>query len=326
MVRKRAFSGIQPTGNLHIGNYLGAIRQWVERQAEFDNIFCVVDLHAITVPQDPAELHEATRQVAALYVACGIDPRQSVVCVQSHISAHAELAWILNCVAPMGWLGRMTQFKEKSAKQRETVSAGLFVYPALMAADILLYHTDVVPVGEDQRQHVELTRDLAIRFNQLFGEVFTVPEALIRETGARIMSLAEPTKKMSKSEPAGSIALLDPPDTIRRKIARAKTDPLTTIEFDESRPGIYNLLTIYELLSGQDRPTIEARFQGKGYAEFKRELADLVVEALRPMQERYAEIRRDPASIEAVLRDSADRIRPTAERTLSEVKVRMGLG
>jgi len=325
-VKPIVFSGVQPSGNLHIGNYLGAIRRWVASQDRRENIFCVVDLHAITVPQDPATLHHKIREVAALYIACGIDPERSAIFVQSHIPAHSELAWILNCVTPMGWMRRMTQFKEKSAEAKEEVSVGLFDYPALMAADILLYHTNLVPVGEDQRQHVELTRDIAIRFNGLFGETFTIPEAEIAQVGARIMSLTEPTKKMAKSAGTGTIDLLDPPDVIRQKIARAKTDPLREIVFDPNRPGVYNLLVIYELLSGQSRTEIEAHFAGKGYAELKRELADLVIESLRPIQERYEQIMSDPAWLAGVLSRSVARLEPIAQQTLADVKAKMGLG
>ncbi|MFQ5997348.1 MAG: tryptophan--tRNA ligase, partial [Dehalococcoidales bacterium] len=243
-MKKRVFSGIQPTGDIHIGNYLGAIQHWVTTQAEYESIFCVVDLHAITVPQEPKILKAKIRETAGLLFAAGIDPKISTLFVQSHISAHAELTWILNCFIPVGWMRRMTQFKEKSQKQREEVSTGLFDYPALMAADILLYNTDVVPVGEDQKQHVELARDVAQRFNSIYGETFTVPKAVIPETGARIMGLDDPTQKMSKSEeqPGRTIYLLDSPDDIRAKIMRATTDSLREIRFDENRPGICNLL------------------------------------------------------------------------------------
>ena len=288
-MKKRVFSGIQPTGNIHIGNYLGAIKHWVASQADLDNIFCIVDLHAITVPQDPEMLKAKTRELAGLLLAAGIDPEMSVLFVQSHISAHAELAWILNCFTPMGWMQRMTQFKEKSGKQKEQVSVGLFDYPALMASDILLYHTDYVPVGEDQKQHVELTRDIAQRFNSIYGEVFKLPEPVIPKVGARIMGLDDPTNKMSKSEeaPGHAVHLLDPPDVIRSKVMKATTDSLREIRFDEDRPGIYNLLVIYELFTGMSRSDIEARFEGKGYADLKRELGEAVVEGLRPLQSRY---------------------------------------
>lgn len=327
-MRKRVFSGIQPTGDLHIGNYLGAIQHWVVSQAEFDNIFCIVDLHAITVPQDPRVLKAKTKEVAGLLFAAGIDPHLSAVFVQSHIGAHAELAWILNCFIPMGWMNRMTQFKDKSQKQKELVSVGLFDYPALMAADILLYETDLVPVGEDQKQHVELTRDVAQRFNLIYGETFKIPEPSIPKVGARIMGLDDPTKKMSKSErqEGHAINLLEPPDNIRSKIMRATTDSFREIVFDENRPGIYNLLVIYELFSGLSRPDIEKRFENKGYVDFKRELAEVIVEGLRPLQTRYRELTADPSHIDSLLAEGASKVRAIAEKTLRSVKDRVGLG
>lgn len=327
-MKKRVFSGIQPTGNIHIGNLLGAIRQWVPLQATHECFFCVVDLHAITIPQDPVALKAKTRELAGLYIAAGIDPAVSTLFVQSDVSAHAELAWILNCFIPFGWLGRMTQFKEKSQGERESVSAGLFCYPALMAADILLYDTDLVPVGEDQVQHLELTRDVAQRFNSIYGDTFKLPETMVAESGARIMGLDDPTKKMSKSEPqpGHAIKLLDPPAEIRAKIMRATTDSLREIRFDEKRPGIYNLLVIYEVFSGLSRPEIEAKFAGKGYGDFKKELAEMVVEGLRPLQTRYHEITADPAYLGSLLRDGAERARPLAEKMLSRVKLKIGLG
>jgi tryptophanyl-tRNA synthetase len=327
-MKKRVFSGIQPSGNIHIGNYLGAIQHWVASQAELDNIFCIVDLHAITVQQDPQILKAKTREVTGLLYAAGIDPEQSVIFVQSHIGAHAELAWILNCFTPMGWMQRMTQFKQKAEKQREQVSVGLFAYPALMAADILLYQTDLVPVGEDQKQHVELTRDIAQRFNSICGETFKLPEPAIAKVGARIMGLDDPTKKMSKSEvqQGHAVHLLDPPDTIRSKIMKAKTDSLREIRFDESRPEIYNLLVIYELFSGDSKSDIEAHFEGKGYGDFKRELADVIIEGLRPLQSRYQELTADPAHIDSMLAEGAAKIRPIAERTLADAKNKVGLG
>ncbi len=327
-MKKRVFSGIQPTGNIHIGNYLGAIKHWVASQADLDNIFCIVDLHAITVPQDPEMLKAKTRELAGLLLAAGIDPEMSVLFVQSHISAHSELAWILNCFTPMGWMQRMTQFKEKSGKQKEQVSVGLFDYPALMAADILLYHTDYVPVGEDQKQHVELTRDIAQRFNSIYGEVFKLPEPVIPKVGARIMGLDDPTNKMSKSEdaPGHAVHLLDPPDVIRSKVMKATTDSLREIRFDEDRPGIYNLLVIYELFTGMSRADIEDRFEGKGYADLKRELGEAVVEGLRPLQTRYQELTADPTYIDSILTESASKLRPIAEKTLAAVKEKVGLG
>jgi len=324
--RKRVFSGIQPSGTLHIGNYLGAIRNWVEDQDKYDNIFCIVDLHAITVPHEPRALQRHIRDVAALYIAAGIDPERSAVFVQSHVHEHAELTWILNCYTPTGWLNRMTQFKSKAGAEQEKASTGLYDYPVLMAADILLYQTHLVPVGEDQRQHIELTRDVAGRFNSLFGETFTLPEAQIRDVGARIMSLEDPERKMSKSDPPGSyIALLDPPEVIRRKVARATTDSLRSIEFDPARPGIFNLLTIYQLLSGDSSASIERHFAGKGYKEFKAELADVIIAALEPLQRRYNEIMREPAYLDHVLRDGADRVRPIAARTLLAAMRHVGL-
>ncbi len=327
-MKKRVFSGIKPSGNLHIGHYLGAISHWVKMQDEYDNIFCIVDLHAITVPQDPKVLKGWTREITGLYLAAGINPRQSIVFVQSHISAHAELAWILNCFIPMGWMQRMTQFKEKSAKLKEQVSTGLFDYPALMAADILLYDTDIVPVGEDQKQHVELARDVAQRFNSIFGETFKLPEPVIPKVGARIMGLDDPTRKMDKSETAAghAINLLDPPDVIMKKLSRATTDSQKDIVFDENRPGVYNMLVIYELFSGKSRKEIEAHFAGKGYAALKKELGEMVVEGLRPLQTRYRELTADPTYIDALLKEGADRARPMAEKTLSMVKERVGLG
>jgi tryptophanyl-tRNA synthetase len=287
----------------------------------------VVNAHAITVPQDPQVLREKSREVAAIYIACGIDPEKSVVFIQSHVPAHFELTWLFNCITPMGWLNRMTQFKEKAGDERESVSTGLFDYPVLMAADILLYDADLVPVGSDQTQHIELTRDIAQRFNYLFGETFKLPQALVRETGARIMALDEPTKKMSKSSesPMGAVDILEAPDSIKRKIMRAVTDPLRDIVFDPERHGLYNLLTIYQLLSGWSREQIESHFQGKGYADLKRELVDLVVETLRPIQERYRELRADEAYLEQVLRRGAETAAPIAEAKLKQAKERMGL-
>jgi tryptophanyl-tRNA synthetase len=324
--RERVFSGIQPTNTPHIGNYLGAIRNWVAEQDIYDNIYCVVDMHAITLPQDPTELRQNTRQLAALLFACGLDPERSVLFVQSHVHEHAELAWILDCMTPTGWLNRMTQFKVKAGDAQESASAGLYTYPVLMAADILIYHADGVPVGDDQRQHVELTRDIANSFNARFGETFTEPRAIIREVGARIMALDEPEKKMSKSGAEGSyIALLDRPDVIRKKIKRATTDSQTTIVFDEARPAIFNLLSIYQLLSGQTRQTIEAEFAGKGYGQFKAALADLIVAALEPIQQRYDGIMSDPGELDRLLKRGADAVRPIAEQTLRTVKERVGL-
>ncbi len=328
-VKKRVFSGIQPTGNLHLGNYLGAIRNWVETQAQYDNIFCIVDLHAITLPIDPKELHQSVRQLAALYIACGLDQRYCHLFVQSHVHEHAEMSWIMECFTPMGWLSRMTQFKSKAGEQMDSVGTGLFCYPVLMACDILLYQTNYVPVGDDQRQHIELTRDLAQRFNSLYRQqVFTIPEAQIREVGARIMSLDDPTQKMSKSDPNPNsrINLLDDPKTIKQKIGRATTDSLRLVAFDPERPGITNLLGIYQSLTGQSEQEIEAEFAGKGYGDFKAALTERLVATLSPIQARYKELMNDQAELERILRQGADEVRPMAQATLQHVKDVIGLG
>lgn len=325
---KRVFSGIQPTGNIHIGNYLGAMRNHVALQAECDCIYCVVDLHAITTPQEPAVLRASIRQAAALLLATGIDPKKSRLFVQSDVSAHAELQWILTCHIPFGWLRRMTQFKDKSQEAGEQVSAGLFAYPSLMAADILLYDTDLVPVGEDQVQHLELTRDVAQRFNTMYGDTFKLPQRLLAATGARIMGLDDPTRKMSKSEtaPGHAVYLLDPPDEVRAKMMRATTDSLREVRFDEARPGVNNLLTIYEAFTGEAREQIEQRFAGKGYADLKKAAAEVIIEGLQPMQERYRQLAADPTGLDALLREGADRVRPLAEAKLTLVRERLGLG
>lgn len=328
--KKRVLSGIQPSGNLTIGNYLGALTQWVREQNRYESYFCVVDMHAITVPQDPTTLRAKTREVAALYLACGIDPEVATIFVQSHVPAHAELAWILNCFTPIGWLQRMTQFKDKAAKQQaESVSTGLFGYPVLMAADILLYQAHVVPVGDDQRQHLELTRDVAQRFNHLFGETFVIPEPMIRESGARIMGLDEPTKKMSKSEVDSqyhAVYLLDDLKLARKKIMRAKTDLYAEIRFsdDPERAGVNNLLQIYAAITGDAPDAIEAHFAGKGYGALKTEVADLVVEMLEPIQSRYRELTADPAYLDHVLAVGAQRAAKVANQTLKLVKDRVG--
>ncbi len=328
-VKKRVFSGIQPTGNLHLGNYLGALRNWTQTQAQYDNIFCIVDLHAITMPIDPQELHYSIRQLAALYVAAGLDLRYCKLFVQSHVHEHAESSWIMNCFTPMGWLNRMTQFKTKAGENVDTVSTGLYCYPVLMACDILLYHTNYVPVGDDQRQHIEFTRDLAQRFNSHYGrEVFTIPEAEIREVGARIMALDDPTKKMSKSDPNPNsrINLLDDPKTIKQKIARATTDSLRLVKFDPERPGITNLLTIYQLLTGKSQQEIEAEFEGKGYGDFKSALTERLIATLAPIQARHRELMNDLPTLENMLKQGADQVRPIAAATLQEIKDVVGLG
>jgi tryptophanyl-tRNA synthetase len=322
---KRIFSGAQPTGNVHLGNYLGALRNWVALQHEYDSIFCIVDLHAITQPQDPKTLAEKTRELARVYLAVGIDPEVSMIFVQSDVAEHAQLTWILNCLVRVSELERMTQFKDKARKQREIVGAGLLDYPVLMAADILLYQTDLVPVGEDQKQHLELTRDLAIRFNRDYGETFRVPEAYIPKVGARIMSLADPTKKMSKSDddPNGCLLLLDDDDTIRRKFKRAVTDSGTEIRFDTERPALLNLLTIYSLLTGKQNEEIESHFSGKGYAQLKQELADLTIEFLKPVKERVQAISDD--ELNRLLRHGSERARSIAAPTYKSVRERLGL-
>ena len=328
-LKKRTFSGIQPTGNLHLGNYLGALRNWVEKQSEYDNIFCIVDLHAITLPLDPKELHQSIRQLAALYIASGLDERYCKMFVQSHVHEHAEMSWIMNCFTPMGWLNRMTQFKSKAGENLDSVGTGLYCYPILMACDILLYQTHYVPVGDDQRQHLEFTRDLAQRFNSLYGQqVFTIPEPQIREVGARIMALDDPTNKMSKSDPNPNsrINMLDDPKTIKKKIGRATTDSERLVTFDSARPGITNLLSIYQLLTGQLPQEIEVEFAGKGYGEFKAALIDQLVATLEPIQKRYYELINDVAELEAILKRNADEVRPMAAATLQRVKDVVGLG
>ncbi|HJP33189.1 MAG TPA: tryptophan--tRNA ligase [Candidatus Latescibacteria bacterium] len=325
---QRVFSGIKPSGDPHLGNYIGAIRNWVADQDRYDNFFCVVDQHAITVPYDPAQLRVNLRQLAALLVACGIDPERSCLFVQSHVPEHTELAWLLTCTTPMGWLERMTQFKDKSdGSQRERVSAGLFTYPALMAADILLYDTAVVPVGDDQKQHVELARDLAGRFNHMYGEVFTVPEPVIREVGARVMGLDDPTKKMSKSDGAvnRTVDLLDEPKKIMKKFGRAVTDSQTDIVFDENRPGVTNLLTIHQALSGQSQVELETHFSGKGYGDLKKEVAGLVAETFEPIRQRYTELTADPQTLDRILANGAERAQTVAVQTMSRVREAMGL-
>jgi len=325
---KRVLSGVQPTGNLHIGNYLGAIRNWVEGQADFDNFFCVVDLHAITVPHDPKVLGEHTRRTAALYIACGIDPALSTIFVQSHVPAHGELAWLLNCITPLNWLERMIQFKEKAVKQGENVSVGLLDYPVLMAADILLYVTDRVPVGDDQKQHLELTRDIARRFNDQFGETLKMPEPLIRPEGARVMSLQDGTVKMSKSDPSdmSRINLLDDPDTIAKKIKRCKTDSIREITFDPDRPEAFNLLSIYQLLSNQTKAEVEAQCsQMRGWGDFKTALTEVVISHLQPIKAKYQAVIAEPGYLDQILRSGAEKAEAVATATLKRVKQALGL-
>lgn len=323
---KRIFSGAQPTGNVHLGNYLGALRNWVALQRDYESFFCIVNLHAITSPQDPKMVAAKTRELARIYLAVGIDPNVSTVFVQSDVPAHAELTWLLNCVARVSELERMTQYKDKVRKHEENVSVGVFDYPVLMAADILLYQTDLVPVGEDQKQHLELTRDIAIRFNRDYGQTFVVPDPFIPKVGARIMSLADPAKKMSKSDEeseAGCIMLLDDHDGVRRKFKRAVTDSGTEINFDESRPAINNLLTIYHLLTNKTPAEIEEHFKGKGYVALKQELADLCIEFLKPIQERVRSI--DDDKLDQILEQGAERAEAIAQLTLNHAKKGLGL-
>ncbi|MDM7954527.1 MAG: tryptophan--tRNA ligase [Cyanobium sp. CZS 25K] len=332
-VRPRVLSGVQPTGALHLGNWLGAIRNWVALQDSHETFFCVVDLHAITVPHDPRRLAEDTLSTAALYLACGIDPQRATVFVQSHVSAHSELCWLLNCVTPLNWLERMIQFKEKALKQGDNVSAGLLDYPVLMAADILLYDADLVPVGEDQKQHLELARDIAQqRINARFAPdpeqpILKVPEPLILREGARVMSLTDGTSKMSKSDPneGSRITLLDPPEVITRKIKRAKTDPVMGLEFSNpERPEADNLLGLYALMAGLSREQAATACASMGWGAFKPLLAEATVEALRPLQRRYAELRSDPGSLEAVLEEGRERAVTVAEATLQRVRSALG--
>jgi len=324
-MKKRIFSGVQPTGNLHIGNYLGAIKNWVPLQHEYESFFCIVNLHAITLPQDPKVLRQKTLDLARIYLAAGIDPEVSTIFIQSDVPAHAELTWILSCIARMGELERMTQFKDKGKGNTERAGVGLFAYPVLMAADILLYQTDLVPVGKDQKQHLELTRDLAERFNRDFGETFKIPEPYIPPVGANILSLQDPTKKMSKSDEdaTGSIFLLDDADTVTKKIKRAVTDSGTDIKFDASRPAITNLLTIYQLFTGKTAEECEAHFEGKGYGAFKTELAEATVEFLRPFQERVHEY--DEATLRNILETGAEKARNLTSETLKVVYEKMGI-
>ncbi len=323
---KRIFSGIQPSGDLTIGNYLGAIKQFVELQDKAESFYCVVDLHALTVPQDPAELRKRSREIAQLYLACGIDPSRATIFLQSHVKEHAELGWLIQCMSYMGELSRMTQFKDKS-EGKAAVSVGLFTYPTLMAADILLYDTTHVPVGDDQKQHIELTRDVAERFNKRFGDLFVIPEPMIQEVGARIMALDNPTKKMSKSaeNPASRIAILEKPDSFKNKIMKAVTDTDNEIAFDpERKPGISNLLTIYSLFSGEPIDALVARYAGQGYGKLKKDLVEVMSEKLGEIQRRFDELN-DPAELDKILRDGAEKARAIAEKTLVRVKEAMGL-
>ena len=324
---KRVFSGVQPTGNIHLGNYLGALKQFVELQDDHECIYCIVDEHAITVPQDPKALREHILDVAALYLAVGVDPKKSIVFVQSDVSGHAELGWVLCCNSSTGELSRMTQFKDKS-KNKESAPTGLFTYPVLMAADILLYDTDIVPVGNDQKQHIELCRDLAIRINNKYKKTFVVPEGRFMKAGARVMALDDPTKKMSKSAENihSRISLLDEPSKIKKSIMKATTDSEGIVKFDiENKPGISNLLSIYSALSGKSIEELESMYEGKGYGDFKKDLVEVTVEALAPIKARYEEIRHSDELIE-ILKDGAARADAIAQKTMQRVKDNFGLG
>lgn len=330
MSKKRIFSGIQPSGIIHIGNYLGAIKQWTTLQEQYECYFSIVDLHAITVPQEPKKLKENIYHLVALYLACGIDPKKSLIFIQSQIPAHTELAWILNTMSYMGELNRMTQFKDKTQhndNDNDKIRVGLFDYPVLMAADILLYNTDIVPVGEDQKQHVELCRNLAKRFNNKYGMTFKIPEAQIRKESARIMGLDNPDKKMSKSAPSENnyIAMTDSADSINKKIARAVTDSGKDIIFDQKRTGLYNLLSIYQIFSGMDSAAIEKKFIGRGYGDFKKDLALLIIEKLSPIQEKYRKLIADKSYLDKILQEGRNKVTPVAEKTLKDVKKKIGL-
>ncbi len=317
---------MQPSGNLHIGNYLGALKNWVRIQNDYECIFCIVDLHAITVQQDPGELRAKIREIAALYLAAGIDPKVCAVMAQSAVPAHAELAWMLTCVTPVGWLERMTQYKAKAARQ-ESVGDGLLQYPVLMAADILLYQAGIVPVGEDQAQHLELTRDVAQRFNSLYGETFVVPGTSLPAVGARIMGLDDPTQKMSKSETAANhaVALLDPPDKIRKTIMRATTDSNPCVDWETAGPGVLNLIAIYQAFSESTDEEVKRRFTGMRYGDLKKQVAEMTLAHLEPFQERYRRIVAEPGYLDGVLREGAGRVAPIANQTVRLVKERMGL-
>ncbi|AFI02979.1 tryptophanyl-tRNA synthetase [Helicobacter pylori PeCan18] len=325
MHKKRVFSGIQPTGQIHLGNYLGAIKHWVELQDEYENLFCIVNSHAITLPIEPIFLKSQTYELVKLLLACGISPKRSGLFIQSEVDEHPALAWLLDCQVSMGEMQRMTQFKDKSLKNPKSVNMGLFNYPILMASDILLYQSDLVPVGEDQKQHLELTRNVAEKFNRDFGNCFKVPEPLIAKVGARVMGLDDPKVKMSKSHKGANhaIFLLDEPDVIVKKIKKAATDSMGVIAFDETREGVFNLLNIYMLLSDESPEKIEERFKNKGYGDFKKELAEVVIQSLKPIQERYQEISDD--EVKAVLNCGAEKARPLARATYQKAKELMGL-
>ena len=325
--KKRIFSGIQPTGNLTLGNYIGALRNFSLLQDEYDCLYSIVDMHAMTVRQNPAELRKACLRTMAIFLASGLDPKKNIIYFQSQVPQHAELAWVLNCFTYMGELQRMTQFKDKSAKHADNINAGLFTYPVLMAADILLYQTDLVPIGSDQKQHLELSRDIAERFNGVYGDVFTVPEGYFPKVGARVMSLQEPTRKMSKSDPEETyIAILDKPEVIRRKMRRAVTDCDNSVRFDpENKPGVSNLMSILSALSGMTMDEITAEYDGKGYGKFKDAVADCVISVLEPIQNEYDRISADKAYLQQVMDSGRERASAIAHKTMLKVRKKMGI-
>ena len=324
--KKVLFSGMQATGSLTLGNYLGALKNWVSLSDEYECFYSVVDMHSITIRQDPAELRKRARALLTLYIAAGLDPEKNCLYYQSHVSGHAELAWILNCFTYMGELNRMTQFKDKSAKHADNINAGLYTYPVLMAADILLYQADVVPVGKDQLQHLELTRDVAQRFNNIFGDVFTIPEPYVGKVGAKIMSLQDSAKKMSKSDenPNASIYLMDDPDTIIRKCKRAVTDSEATIAYRDEQPGIKNLIDIYSACTGSTPEEVVREFDGKGYGDFKMAVGEAVVSVLKPLQSRVAELEKDKAYIDGIIKNNAEKAQYFANKTLRKVQKKVG--
>jgi len=324
--KKVIFSGAQPSGKLSIGNYIGALKNWVELQNDYDCFYCVVDMHAITVRQDPAELRRRTLETLAIYLACGIDPEKSTLFVQSHVSAHAELSWVLGCYTMFGELSRMTQFKEKSRKYEDNINGGLFTYPVLMAADILLYNADLVPVGVDQTQHIELARNIAQRFNQVYTPTFVVPEGYVTKSGAKIMSLQDPEKKMSKSDPNpnANVNILDSRDDIIRKFKRAVTDSEMSVKYDPDRPGIANLMTIYSVFTGKSFEEIEKEFDGRGYGDFKLAVGEACADTLAPVQERFNQYISDKAFLDSVMKTGAEKAAKTAYRTLSKVYKKVG--
>lgn len=324
--KKVIFSGVQPSGNLTLGNYLGALKNWVKLQDEYECYFCVVDLHAITVKQEPAKLRKKTLEVLSIYIACGIDPYKNVLFIQSHVPAHSEVSWLLTCNSYMGELSRMTQYKEKSKKAGDNIGAGLFIYPVLMAADILLYQTDLVPVGKDQMQHLELARDLGERFNRTYSPTFKIPDGYIPKEGAKIMSLQDSTKKMSKSDenPNGAIFIMDPPEVIRRKIGRAVTDSLGIVKFGEEQPGVSNLMTILSCITGMSLEQIEAKYSGKGYAQFKLDVAEAIISELEPIQNRVKNLLENKSELEDIYTKGAEKANYVANKTLRKMQKKIG--